>query len=92
MDVLVFLTKYTIFVFANVMQLALLARAILSRLDPEMEWRISSFLYGVTEFAIRPVRLLCQRMHWFEGTMMDVPFFITVLLMALLEFLTWAAL
>lgn len=92
MDVVVLFIKYTLFAFANLMQIALLARAILSLLDFEMQWGISVFLYGITEFVLRPVRLLCQRMHWFEGTMLDVPFLITVLLLAVLEFATGAAL
>jgi hypothetical protein len=46
------------------------------------------FLFSVSEPFIRSRRLLCNRLGWFEGTMLDIPFLITVLLLALLEAIT----
>jgi YggT family protein len=88
LDIVVMFIKYSLFAFASLMQMALLGRAILSWFDPMSEWGVSSFLYSVTEPCIRPVRLLCNRLGWFEGTMLDIPFLITVLLLALLEAIT----
>lgn len=86
MNYVVLFLKHMVFVFANVMQTALLARAILSWFDMEMEWKISAFIYAITEPVIYPIRAFCQRMGWFQGMMLDIPFLIAMILLALVEF------
>ena len=74
----------TILILIDILQFAMLARAILSWLDPMQQWRISSFLRALTEPVIMPVRLLCEKMHWFEGVPIDIPFLITMILLSLI--------
>ena len=64
---------------------AMLVRAILSWFDPMREGKFSAFLLVLTEPVIFPVRALCEHMNWFEGIPLDIPFLITVLLLALLQ-------
>ena len=92
MEYVVTFIKYSLFAFASIMQIAMLGRALLSWFDPMEEWKITEFLTAVTEPFIRPIRMLCDRMGWFGGMMIDIPFLITVLLLSLLEVLVGGAL
>ena len=37
----------------------------------------------LTEPVILPIRKLCQRMRWFEGSPLDFPFLLTMILLSL---------
>ena len=76
-DLVFYVIKNFLLVLLDVVQFALLIRAILSWFDPMQEWRLSQFLFLVTEPVILPLRRLCSRMHWFEGVPMDMPFMLT---------------
>ena len=84
MDYVLYVLASTISLLIDILQFAMLARAILSWLDPMHEWRISSFLRGLTEPVIMPVRLLCEKMHWFQGMPIDIPFLITMILLSVI--------
>lgn len=71
--------------FIDVISIAMFIRAILSWIFVEGQTKIGSFLYVVTEPIIMPVRALCERFGWFRGLPMDMPFFITALLLLLLR-------
>ena len=43
------------------------------------------FLYAVTEPIILPIRALCSRIKALEESPLDIPFFITMLLLTLLN-------
>ena len=70
--------------FLYVMDFAFLLRVIFSFLDPMQEMSITRFLYVMTEPLILPIRRLCERMNWFVDSPLDVPFFLTALIMMLL--------
>ena len=86
-DSFIYVFKNFILIFLNVISFAFLARAILSLFDPMGESRISAFLYALTEPIIMPVRILCERMNWFQGVPIDVPFSLTLLLLLLAQIL-----
>ena len=73
--------------FLYVMDFAFLLRVIFSVLDPMQEMSITRFLYVMTEPLILPVRRLCERMHWFEGVPIDIPFMLTWLLLMIVQML-----
>ena len=79
----VFTTFVTILI--DVFLFAMLARALLSWIDPMQEWKISIFLHVLTEPVILPVRALFDRTGWLEGFPLDVPFLITWLLLSVLQ-------
>ena len=89
MDTVVVVLKSFVLVLLDVLQFAMLLRAIMSFFDRGEPGAFSSFLIFVTEPIIMPIRLLCERRRLFEGSVVDVPFFITVILLMLLQmFLT----
>jgi uncharacterized protein YggT (Ycf19 family) len=85
MDTVIFILKQFVIILIDVLHLGMLIRAILSWIDPMQEWRISTFLQLLTEPVILPVRRLCERMRWFEGMPLDIPFLITWLLLAVIQ-------
>jgi uncharacterized protein YggT (Ycf19 family) len=60
-------------------------RAILSFIPGSEEWRVSDFLFYVTELAVAPVRLLMEKMGWGEGLPFDMSFTVAYLLIFLLQ-------
>lgn len=76
---------YTLSGILTVLWLALFLRAVLSWFDPTGEGAISGVLYLVTEPLIHPIRLLFEKMDWFQETPIDVPFFVLVILVAILR-------
>ena len=66
-----------------ILQLLMLARAIVSWLPLDEDNPIENFLYTVTEPVIAPVRALLDRFGWFEDLPIDMAFFITFFLLAI---------
>lgn len=85
LDTLLYVLKQTFAALLDALSLAMLVRAVFSWFDQTGESRFSGFLYMLTEPVIFPIRKLCQRMRWFEGSPLDFPFLITVLLIALVR-------
>ncbi|MBQ8416636.1 MAG: YggT family protein [Clostridia bacterium] len=89
MDTAIYLITQTAYVLISALELCLLARAILSWFDQTGESRVSIVLYAITEPLILPIRRLCERMHWFEGLPLDMPFMLTwLILMVIQAFMT----
>lgn len=86
-DLILLFFRQTVLVFLEVLGIAFFVRAILSWFDPMGEWRLSGFLYALTEPITIPVRALCERMNWFQGIPMDIPYTITWLLLMLVQIL-----
>lgn len=85
MDLFLFAMQYTVSVILEVLSIALFARAIFSWFDPMHEGGVSRFLLLMTEPVIFPIRMLCERMHWFENVPIDMPFLFTMILLSLLQ-------
>lgn len=89
METVLYVLKNCVLVFLDVFQIAMLGRAIMSWIDRGEQGTISSFLTYVTEPFILPIRRLCERYHWFEGSMIDMPFLLTMIVFMVLQgFLT----
>lgn len=67
------------------LQFLMFARAIMSWLPIDDDNPIDNFLYAVTEPFIAPVRAVIERFGWFEGMPIDMSFFITFILLSILE-------
>ena len=85
MSVALYLIQQTAITLIGFLEIAMFARAILSWFDQTGESRISAFLFTITEPIIFPVRALCEKMHWFEGIPIDIPFMLTYLVLILLQ-------
>ena len=81
-----------ILLMLDVISLAMLGRAVLSWFPTEEPTRIGAFLYVVTEPFIMPVRGLCNRLGWFQGLPLDMPFLISMVILTLVSILIQAAL
>ncbi len=85
MEIAISLVCNTAIALISVLELAMMVRAILSWFDPTGEGSVSAFLYAVTEPIIFPIRRLCEKMHWFEGLPLDIPFLLTYLVLIVLQ-------
>ena len=68
-----------------VLELLMLGRALISWLPLPEDSPVEEFLYSVTEPVVMPVRSLCERFGWFENLPVDMPFFITFILLSVLS-------
>lgn len=75
----------TVRVIVYLLQFLMLARAILSWLPLDEDNPIENFLYMVTEPVIAPVRALIEHFGWFEGLPIDMSFFITFILLSVIQ-------
>lgn len=82
-----FVLQKSVDILITVLQVAMFLRAILSWFDPMQEGKLSVFLMMVTEPVILPIRALCEKMHWFEGLPLDIPFLLTWILLSFLQLL-----
>lgn len=69
----------------TVLQLLMFARAILSWLPLDEESPVLFFLHASTEPFILPVRALLERFEFFTSSPLDLSFFITFMLISLLQ-------
>lgn len=85
MDTVIYIFKQFILILLDVFQFAMMIRAILSWIDPMQEWKISTFLAVLTEPVIMPLRRLFEKMRWFEGVPLDIPFLLTWIILAIIQ-------
>ena len=75
----------TVSYLITAVQFLMFARAILSWLPIDEDNPIVNFLYAVTEPVIMPVRAVIEKFGWFERMPIDMSFFITFLLLSVLD-------
>ena len=85
MQTLAYILIATVDAILMALQIAMFIRAILSWFMDEGGNKFSAFLYAITEPVIIPVRALCDRMGWFQDMPLDIPFFITYMLLAMIS-------
>ncbi len=85
MKIAVYLLVRTLIVLIDFLEVAMFVRAILSWFDPTGEWKISVFLFAVTEPLILPLRRLCEKMNWFQRVPLDIPFMLTWLILMVVQ-------
>ena len=85
MQTLAYFLIVTVDAILMALQIAMFIRAILSWFMDEGSNKLSAFLYAITEPVIIPVRALCDRKGWFQDFPLDIPFFITYILLAMIS-------
>jgi YggT family protein len=82
-DILLEVARGTLALIISVLQIAMCVRAVMSWF-PMDENKFLDFLYAITEPLILPVRMLFDKMNVAVGFPIDIPFFVTFLLLSLL--------
>ena len=85
MQTLAYILIATVDAILMALQIAMFIRAILSWFMDEGGNKFSAFLYAITEPVIIPIRALCDRMGWSQDLPLDIPFFITYMLLAMIS-------
>ena len=70
----------------SAIQLAMLIRAILSWFPMDSN-KFVDFLYAITEPFIVPIRMLFQRLNWFQNLPIDISFMVAYLLLSVISML-----
>ena len=82
MTTAMFVLVQSILIFLDILSVAMLARAVLSWFTMGEQSKLGTFLYVITEPIIMPIRALCNRFGWFQGFPLDMPFFLTMVLLS----------
>lgn len=84
MEIAMYVLKNVTSVALVVLLGAMLIRAILSWFPTNGGGMLDNMIYALTEPFIIPVRYLLERIEWVKNAPVDVPFFITFLIISLL--------
>ena len=71
-------------IFLSVISVAMFLRVILQFFASE-DNKLVLFCYGITEPFIIPVRVLLEKMNVGQDSPLDIPFFVTYLILAVLQ-------
>lgn len=82
---MIYVITQTVSVLLSAVQLLMLIRAIMSWFPVDEDSAFLRFVYTTTEPIILPLRLLFERFGWFEGMPIDMPFFVTFMLLSFLS-------
>ena len=75
-------------IFLDVISIAMLVRVVLSWIRMgDGQGPIGYFFFVITEPFIVPIRLLFDRLGWFQGGPLDMAFFITTILISFVSML-----
>ena len=77
----------TVGLLVDVLQFMMFARAIISWIPGLDESALGNFLFTVTEWIILPVRALFDKLGWGNNMILDIPFFVTFIILAVLSFI-----
>ncbi len=77
------IVSHVVILLLTAVQLAMLVRAILSWF-PMDDNKFTDFLFGITEPFIYPVRLLFEKLNWFQNLPIDISFMVTYLLLSVI--------
>ena len=81
MTTAVYIIVQCVLIFIDILSVAMLVRAVLSWFTMGEQTKLGTFMYVVTEPIIMPIRALCNRFGWFQGMPLDMPFFLTRILL-----------
>lgn len=84
MQTVLYVIARTVQLLLGFLEMAMFLRAILSWFVDD-ENRFLVFLVAVTEPIILPIRAICSRFEALDESPLDIPFFITMLLLTLLN-------
>ncbi|MBE6637705.1 MAG: YggT family protein [Ruminococcaceae bacterium] len=75
---------YFVFYLISAVEIAMLARALLSWIVPDDDSAPMRFLYAITEPFIAPIRALMYHFNIGMDGPLDIPFFVTVILLSVI--------
>ena len=91
METILFLTVNIAYYLVLGLQIAMIARMIISWVPGVEDSKITDFINAVTEPMIIPVRRLFEKRGWFRRSPIDIPFmvtyFILTIILLMLEFI-----
>lgn len=85
MQEVLYVIARTVQLLLGFLEVAMFLRAILSWFIMDEENRFMAFLVAVTEPIITPIRMLCSKIRAIDESPLDIPFFLTFLLLSLLN-------
>ena len=85
MGTISFLIGNVCFYLLELIQLAMLVRAVLSWLPLSDDNKLEAFVYGITEPIIYPVRVLFDKFEGLRNFPLDIPFFVTFIIISVLS-------
>lgn len=69
------------------LQIAMIARMIVSWIPGAQDSKINDFIYAVTEPMIIPIRRIFERKGWFRRSPLDMPFMVTYFILMIVMLL-----
>lgn len=80
-----YILKNTFLLLISVTEVLMLVRAVFSWIPADIDNAFTRFLFGYTGIVTAPMRAIFDRFHLFEGFPLDLSFFATFILLAILR-------
>jgi len=87
MEYLVAFIVYTASAILSLLMFCMLLRVLLSFFAPESESAFVMLIYTITEIVVYPVRMLFQKLGWFQNVPIDMAFLCASLLLLVIQML-----
>ena len=87
MYIFISVIQSTVKLLIDALQFMMFARAIVSWFPNLSETKLGEFLYAVTEWVIMPVRFIFDKFGWGNNMIIDIPFFVTFILLSIIGFI-----
>lgn len=85
MSTVAYMLAYFVYILLAAEEFFLFIRAVMSFVAPESDGMIASFIYSVTEPLIGAVRKICDKLNISQNFPFDIPFFITISIVSILQ-------
>ncbi len=84
MEAVLYIIAKVVQILLSVLSLAMFLRVILQFFTDEGN-KLDTFCYAITEPFIVPIRMICDKMNVGQNSPVDVPFFITYIIITVLQ-------
>lgn len=86
-DMVIYIVKNAVVCLIDVIQLAMLVRAVLSWFQPDSDAinKVAAFVISITEPLIYPIRILFEKLGLFKSIPIDLPFLFTWLILTFIS-------
>ncbi|MBQ7599411.1 MAG: YggT family protein [Clostridia bacterium] len=86
MDNVFYVIRTAAYIFIDALLVCMVVGAVMSWIMPDEDNKFTRVVYAITDTLTWPVRALFDRFGWFRNSPVDVPFIVTVIILALLSY------
>ncbi|HCH68201.1 MAG TPA: hypothetical protein DEV98_06120 [Clostridiales bacterium] len=80
-NIVLYILSNTVVTLLSAVEFLLLVRAVLSWVAPDSDHPVSNAVFTVTDWILAPMRALLDKTGWFQNSMIDMSYLLTILVL-----------